>query len=1227
MTANRNFRDIRRHLSGIRGNALIAASVFAMSVGTPIAASAALPRVNIDANDVTVKQLLHDIEAQCNYTFAYNDESGLPTSRRVSLHATKRPIEDIIAEVLPGAKVEVKGSTILLTPAAAPTTTPAGPAEETPAPVKTAKEKGNNKIVTGKVVDDTGEPIIGATVMQKGTKHGTSTDIDGNFSLATTGKNPTLVVRFVGCDPKEIKATPGQPVNVTLAQSGVQLDDVVVTALGISREQKSLGYAVSKVSSEDLNQTVSGNWLSSMSGKVAGLSMSSAGSGPLGSMRVVLRGDQSLNYGANEALFVVDGVPITSGDAGTGSGVSFGNTDAPIDFGNGASEINPEDVESVTVLKGPSATALYGSRAANGAIVITTKSGKAEKGVGVTLNSSITWEKAGYYPDFQGVYGPGSDGGFEEFAFWRFRNMDVPEGFSKSANGGRGGWGETYSPDKLRSQYNSYNRLTGEWTLTPFVYADDWFTGFMETGTTYRNNVTISSNNGKGTSARISITDTRNSWILPNTGYKNQTVSVAFNSKLNKWIKAQARVNYLHKSSDNLPVQGYNSQSPFYMLMWGTTNIHPSDYWNEYINGWCTKENYEGNRYDGVAMVQSMGNTKPSNPYRQMYEATNAINKDRVYGNVSLTVDFPVKGLTLDLRAGTDFSVDWRQQKKPYRSPDWDRGFYREQNNRDIETNLDFLLKYNNNKLIDKRLTLSAAFGGNTMTTHRFRNSVTLKNLGEEGVYNYTNVPDGEYARTMQYRVHKVVNSFYGFVNLSWDNTYFLDITGRNDWSSALGRGHWSFFYPSVSASVLVDQMLNFQENAPWIDMLKVRASWANVGNDTNPYTLTDTYVASSTYTSSYLLPTSAANPFILPENIESWEAGLEFMFFKNRLGLDAAFYNSSTTNQIVSAVTDMITGVSSRKMNAGEIRNRGIELSLHVVPVQTRDFTWSFDVNWSRNWNKLVSLDDTWDPAAAFVQNSGSGGNYAEIRSYVGEEMNWIYGKGYKRAPADATYIDANGNTVSCAGMKLIDGNDGLPLLDDTADTRIAKVTPTWRGGMSHTFRYKNFTLGLTFSAQMGGHAFSHTNAVLSYLGKLTNSLEGRYDGITVEGVVATTNADGSTTYALNTRPVKSVIDYYQKVKYIRNNAEENTFKTDFFKLTEARLDYTLPRKICKKLRVLQGAALGVYATNIFCITDWPQFDPEAAGTLSGTNVVNGLEMGALPMTRTYGVNLKLQF
>lgn len=1193
------------------GRQLLAASL--LCVVSTLGAQAQQELISLKAHNVTIKELLSQIESKSKYTFAYADES-IPLDKIVTVDSKDRSIASILNEVLPDTKIKLDNRKILLS--------------STTRKAQAGTESGEQKkgwICTGTVVDSQGDAVIGANVMQKGHKKGVVTNADGKFSLRVTGKSPVVVISYVGCETAEIQARKNTPLNVTLKDKTTELGEVVVTALGITREQKALGYAVSKISNEELTNTVSGNWLSNMSGKVAGLTMSGAGTGPSSSLRVVLRGDQSLNYGANEALFVVDGVPIYSGDSGTSSSNSL-DTDAPVDFGNAASEINPEDVESVTVLKGPAATALYGSRAANGAIVITTKSGRSEKGLGITINSSITWERGMRYPKFQKVYGPGSDMGFNEFSCWNFNKIERPEGFNQgSRNASRYAYGEKFDPNKMRNQFNSYNWETGEFTLTPFVYADDWYTGLFETGVTYKNNITLSSNNGKGTSSRLSVTDTHNNWIMPNTGYQNQSVSFSFQTKMNKWIKFRAKANYLHKASDNTPPQGYNKSNPLYFLMWSMNNVSMKEFKEEYFSGRCTKENFESNLVDGKGMVNRLGNSEPGNVYRSLYEATNSINKDRVYGNVALTIDFPVKGLTLDLRAGTDFSVDWRKQQKPFRSPGYKSGFYRELNNRDTETNIDFLLRYTN-KYINKRLDLNAAFGGNTMMRRAFRNSITLKNLGEENVYNTTNTAVGENPRNYNWRSRKTVNSFYGFVNLSWDNTYFLDITARNDWSSALGKGNWSFFYPSVSTSVLLDRVFNFQESARWIDMLKVRASWANVGNDTEPYTLSDAYTASGSYPGSYQLPSGLANYYIKPENIESYEFGLETMFFHNRIGLDIAFYNSSTTNQIVNATMDYITGSSSRRLNCGEIRNRGIELAVHANPVQTRDFSWSVDFNWSRNWNKLVSLEEGWDPETPYWTAQGGAGNNAFIYSFVGEEMNWIYGLGYVRAPEGSTYTDANGKTIDCSGQIIIDSSNGYPIKDSGTPHRIAKVNPTWQAGLSTNLRYKDFTLGLTFAAQVGGHAYSTTHGVLAYQGKLENSLPGRYEGLVVAGVNQITNADGTVSYQPNTTPTESVYTYYNQYKFIRTNAEENTFSTDYLKLKEARLDYTLPKRICRKQKVIQSAQIGVYATNVFCISKFPQYDPEA-GTMIGTNIYNGIEAGSLPMTRTYGVNLKISF
>ena len=1066
--------------------------------------------------------------------------------------------------------------------------------------------------VKGTVYEADGQtPAIGATVLQKGTNNGVSSGVDGTYSIQLKGKNPVLIFRMIGCEEQEVKVGSQKEINVTMKNQGVALDDVVVTALGISREQKALGYAVSKVNNEDLTATSSGNWLNSLNGKVAGLQLSSAGTGPISSARVVLRGEQSLSYGNNEALFVIDGVPVSTGAESSGSGSTYSNNDAPVDFGNAASDLNPEDIESVTVLKGPSATALYGSRAANGAIVITTKSGRSEKGLGISVNSSVVFEKASYFPEFQNVYGPGSDMGYKPYSHYTVTGDNTSNIGAMSSNYSRYAYGEKFDPNKLRYQYASKNWETGEFTALPFVYADDWYTGIFETGSTFNNTVTLSGSNGKGTNTRVSITDARNNWIMPNTGYEKQSVSISFNSPLNKWLDFATKVNYIHKASDNMPVSGYSANNPLYLLAWGYTCNPISVYKEEYEAGRFNAENYASG-----ALVNP--STK-GNPYRQLYEQTNAVNKDRVYGNATLKIKFPLKGLTLDLRSGLDINNEFRQIQKPYLSSGYDQGYYREQTIRDYEYNHDFLLRYINNDLFDKRLGLTAAFGGNNMTRKKYRSYITLTRLGVEGVYNANNTPEGYPSTPYNYRSKKVINSFYGMVSLSWDNAYYLDVTGRNDWSSSLAPGNWSFFYPSVSASILVDRALKIKND--WLDMAKVRLSWANVGNDTDPYTLLDAYSASGDYPGGYSLPGGISNYNIKPENVESWEVGLEMMFLKNRFSIDAAYYDSRTTNQIISATTDPIIGASSKKINAGEIRNHGIELSAHITPIKTKDFTWSMDLNWARNWNKLVSYLPGWDPETPLqLANNGTTiGNRVYIYSYVGKEMNVIYGKGYQRAPEGAT--DAEGNDVS--GMILVNEKNGYPILDTQANRKIGRVAPMWRGGMSQHFTYKNFSLNLQFTAQMGGHCFSVTHFALAYQGKLKNSLPGRYDGLVVEGVNATTNADGTVSYKKNTTVTENVSTYYSSYKYIRDNVEENTFKTDFLKLKEARLDDSVPSKWIKKTKVFKGASLGVWATNIFCITSFPQYDPET-GAMNGAQITGGIEAMSFPMTRSYGVNLK---
>ncbi|WP_026808830.1 SusC/RagA family TonB-linked outer membrane protein [Arenibacter latericius] len=1075
--------------------------------------------------------------------------------------------------------------------------------------------------VTGTVYAD-GNPLPGATILEKGTNNGVVSDFDGIFSLNTTKQETTLIISFIGYITQEVKAKSGDRLEIIMLEDTNALDEVVVTALNITREEKSLGYSISKVEGEEINKAVTGNWLNGMSGKVAGLTFDQAGTGPSGSMRVTLRGDQSLNYGSNEALFVIDGVPVTSGATATKSVSNYAQGDAPIDYGNGMSDLNPDDIASVSVLKGPAAAALYGSRAANGAIVVTTKSGRQSKGLGVSVSSSVTFEQAGYFPDFQTEYGNGSDMGMGEYSLWELTPEMAPDGVAVPRRYSRYTFGEKFDSGKLRYLYASKNWDTGEFTKLPWVYQDDWYTGLFRTGLTTSNTVSLSGGNGKGTSTRFSVTDFNNDWILPNTGFNKKTISLTFNTPISDKIKFNTKINYYLKNSDNMPGGGYSASNPMYALVWGF-NVNSIDSWKEeYFEGRYNYANWAAQGEDGQGLVYP--STSGYNPYRTLYEATNAYDKNRVFGSVGLTFDL-MEGLTLDVGSGLDWSDEFRTQRRPFYTNGYQDGFYREQTVRVIENNNDFMLRYTNNDIADGRFGLTTFVGGNNRINEYYNNRLTLDKLGEEGIYHTSNLPTGVIPEPYNYRSRKVVNSLFGMASFSWDDTYFVDVTGRNDWSSTLSKGNWSFFYPSVATSILMDRVLDFKSNAPWIDFAKLRFSWANVGNDTSPYSL-DQYYGNSSYPGGYTLPGTIPDPLIKPENVESWEAGLEAKLFKNRVSFDVTWYHSSTTNQIVSVDVDQITGATGMKINAGEITNEGIEVSANFAPIRTQDFDWSFDLTWSKNNNKLVSLQDGWDPNEPLQTDMGTTiGGRTYIYSYVGEQMHVIYGRGFQRAPEGSFYTDENGEQIDASGMHIINA-EGYPILDESPNTRIGKVNPDWRGGMTQRFRYKNLSLTAAFTGQMGGNAFSVTNFALSYQGKLKNSLEGRYDGLVHPGVNVVNNTDGTVSYTKNNTVTQSIQTYYNSYIWNRNNTEMNTFDTSYLKLKEVRLDYQLPERFLKNTDVFHSVSLGVYATNLFTITDFPQYDPDT-GMVNGSNIYKGIESMSFPMTRSYGFNVKFSF
>lgn len=1070
--------------------------------------------------------------------------------------------------------------------------------------------------IKGTVYDtDKPTPMTGATVMVQGKNAATITDIDGNFVIKAS-EGDVLLVQFMGYTDQTVTVGKAASYEIVLKPDTEQLQEVIVTALGMKREKRSLGYAATDVSGESLTQTQSSNWLNGLQGKVAGLQFNSASSGPISSQRVVVRGESSLSGNAS-ALYVVDGVPINSGTVANASGALYTNQDAPVDFGDGASDLNPDDIESITVLKGAAATALYGSRAGNGAIIITTKSGRTTKGIGVTFSSSFTADAPGYWPEFQKLYGSGSDGGQEEYSNWNATYN--PEGLPQ--NQSRYAFGEAFGDGtKMRYQYNGMNWDTMMAERTPWVYQDDWFTGIFQTGLTFDNSLTLEGSNGKGTSVRFSVKDTRNKWVLPNTGFTKQSFSLSVVSQLHKAIKLNAKVNYYRTDSDNMPSSAYNNNSVMYILQWSKNTDSMKDYWQEYING-----RYNAETYENSTLLMQKGNYY--NPYRTLYEMPNSMDKDRVIGSVGVNINLWKNKLTLDVKGGIDLDTQFRTQRKPKYSYNYADGWYREQSYTRMEINTDFMLKYSDAWLND-RLTLTVGFGGNSMNYNRDVWTYTIDKLDVEGAYKPTNYPSGTIPSGYPTHYRKMVNSLYGLVSIGWDDWAYLDVTGRNDWSSTLSRGNWSYFYPSVSGSIVFDKLCNFAEKAPWFTFLKLRASWANVGKDTEPYAISQDYNSTS-YPGSFRPNSTMANSALKPENVATVEVGLEMKFLKNRIGFDAAWYRSDITNQIFNVPYDYLTGAYTYTQNIGLIRNQGIELSASFVPVKTKNWTWTINVNASHNVGKLMKMYDGWDNEtphqADYVTTIGS---RLFVYNYVGRQMGELWGKGTKEAPKGAYYLDENGNKVDCSGQYVVDAKTGLT--SDSDELRfLGNVNPKWIGGFSTQIRWRDLTVGATFAAQVGGNTYSVTAAILGYQGKLTNTLEGRYDSFITPGVnIIGTDDDGNAICQVNQTMCSDIVKYYNAGPTNRYNFREYTYDTSYLKMKELRVEYNFPKALLdkQKVKVLQGVSIAAYATNLFCISNFPFFDPEV-GQLIGGDIKRGIEAGSFPMNRSYGVNLKLKF
>jgi TonB-linked SusC/RagA family outer membrane protein len=1042
---------------------------------------------------------------------------------------------------------------------------------------KRAQAQQRAVAVSGTVIDaDDTQPLIGVTISNDQKKALAVTNTAGRFTVnVITGTR--LVINYIGYTAQTIPVNGNQStLTVRLKHGASELNEVVVTALGIKRDKRALGYAATQLDTSAFTNAVASNWTDNLSGKVAGLNLV-RNSGPAGSNKIILRGENNLT-GDNEALIVIDGVVASSSARRTAasSGGVYGTSGdvMPADFGSALNDLNPDDIETVTVLKGPGASALYGQRGANGAIVITTKSAKAKKKLAITITSNNTWESVNKSPEIQNQYGQGQ-GGVDYFSYGA-----TDDGASTNATSAS--WGAPFTPGRSYFQYDPATKTRGL-TRTPWQAYENPIKSFFKTGFETLNSISIDGGY-KNVGLRLSANHGNDKWIAHNTGLERTNVSFSANSDVTKKLNIQVKAIYNNRNSDNLPATGYGNQSLMYWFMFAQPNVN-TDWYRDY---WAKdKENVQ---------FVNITTTNPESPYAISEQYINAQSRNGVIGNVQATYKL-TNDLSLMVRGSIDYNKDVRETQRP-----WDaagnkfaHGSYRIQDVKSYEINTDFLLRYN--KKLSSSIQMNASVGGSQMRNEYKKSELRADGLVIPGEFRLDNnenplisVPD-----TARYRI----NSFYGLISFSLKNYLYLDFTGRQDWNSTLATplrtDNVGFFYPSASTSFIASDLWKLPK---FISYFKLRASLAQVGSgSTIPYRTAYNYNLAS----NGIYPDSAmVNPSILPNSnlkplkTTTLELGAELRLFKSRLNLDLAVYNGNTKNQILNRVVDRATGYSLAVFNVGNVQNRGIELSVSGTPIQTKKFTWLLNGTFTANRNKIVELADS-----SVVLRAGALGG-ASIVANVGGSMGDLYGRDIVRSPDGQIVYDAvSGNAK--AGDQLV---------------YLGNTSPKFRFSFGSTFTYQRFSLSGLFDAQLGAVAHSLTFSRMAALGKLAVTLPGRYNGVIGDGVVQ--NADG--TYRPNDVVATNLESFYTSI-YGSDQAEGSVFKTDYLKFREANLTYAFSTKLVKRIGI-NRLTLGVYGRNLFIWSPWPAFDPEF-GTLSGTDIVQGFETGQLPSTRSYGFRL----
>jgi TonB-linked SusC/RagA family outer membrane protein len=1031
-------------------------------------------------------------------------------------------------------------------------------------------------VVKGTITDaKDGTPLPGVSIVVKGTLTGTVSDIKGNYTLTVPAGYNDLIFSFVGMLTKEMKIDGKSTIDVKLEDDVVGLDEVIVTALGISREKKSLGYAVQDLKGDELAKAKETNIVNSLSGKISGVQITNSSGAVGSSSRIVIRGVTSIT-GDNQPLFVVDGIPISNTDFASGDGLGGNGATSTknngVNRGNGAADINPDDVESISVLKGPTAAALYGSRAKNGVILITTKSGSSgtakRKGLNIELANSTTWEKPLRMADYQDAYGQGAEG---QFSYVDGAGGGVKDGVDES-------WGPKLDAGLMIPQYNS-PIVDGVRQPTPWVSSPDNIKDFLETGYTTTTNMAIT---GGYTDAnfRLSYTNMTQKGMLPNTDYKRNTLAFGGSANATDKLNISGSVNYVNAKSENLPGYGYDAQNVFQQFLWAARQVYYPDLKN-YRNPDGSLYNWNYNYHN--------------NPYFTLNENLNQLNRDRVFGNAKVMYKFN-NNFSAFVRTGGDFYSNLSTERIAWGDIDNQYGYYGEIQSQFSETNTDFLLMYSRDINEDWDFFLNA--GGNSMRQQYHSTFGSADELAVEGVYTLANskVP----IRATADNTDKMINSLYFAGQVGFRSGLFLDFTGRNDWSSTLPKDNWSYFYPSITASAVLTDLIKM-ENTKTLSFAKIRAGWAKAGSDGAPYSLYPTVAFGDGWNAAtkYLnlnVPNLLPNDQLQPQFNKSWELGAELKFFMNRLSLDLTYYNSSTENQIINIPISASSGYTAQVKNAGNLDNKGIEITLGAVPFKSDNgFNWDIFVNWAKNNNEVSDLPDGIEQIEL--------GTYWDMKlmAIPGQPYGSLYGADFLRDP--------NGNIIH---------RNGVPVKGDLKI--LGNAQPDWIGGVTNQFSYKGFDLSVLIDYHKGGDIYNMTNAWGRYAGALEETVIGREGGIVGTGVKEVFDAQGNVSYVAN--DVVVTAEEYNHAAFVNSIPAGSVFDATYVKLREIRLGYTF-----KNLAdfPIKGINISIVGRNLALLySTIPHIDPETSFT-SGN--VQGFEFGQLPSARSFGFNINLKF